>query len=391
MKIESVDFFYLSMPEVLDIGDGSQDALLVRIRAGGYEGWGECEASPLTSIASYVCPMSHSACKPLRYSVEGKPVNEPADIEKISKLVHTNSPDLLQTDHTLSGIDIALWDLLGKYKGEPVFSLLGTSMVYPKLPYASQLFGDTPEQTFAKATHTRLAGFKAVKFGWGPFGKLGLDNDIAHINAAREGMGKDAYLMIDAGTVFVEDWNVAKERLQALKDANVYWFEEPFINGALEPYKKLSEAFPQVPLAGGEGCNNFVQAKAMLDYAGLGFIQIDAGRAGGITIAQRIAEAAAARKITYVNHTFTSHLALSASLQAYAGMEHDVISEYPVELKPLAAEIATEKILPDENGFIHVPNAPGLGITVDTTAIKKYLVDAEIKVNGQVYYQTPEL
>ncbi len=65
MKIESVDFFYLAMPEVLDIGDGSQDALLVRVRAGGYTGWGECEAAPLVSIASLVCPMSHSACKPV--------------------------------------------------------------------------------------------------------------------------------------------------------------------------------------------------------------------------------------------------------------------------------------------------------------------------------------
>ena len=62
MKIESVDFFYLSMPVVTDAGDGSQDALVVRVRAGGIEAWGECEASPLTSIASYVCPMSHGAC-----------------------------------------------------------------------------------------------------------------------------------------------------------------------------------------------------------------------------------------------------------------------------------------------------------------------------------------
>src|SRR4028119_418408 len=64
MKIESVDFFYLSMPHVLDIGDGSQDALVVRLRAGGYEGWGECEASPLVSIASFVAPLPHSACRP---------------------------------------------------------------------------------------------------------------------------------------------------------------------------------------------------------------------------------------------------------------------------------------------------------------------------------------
>ena len=107
MKIEAVDFFYLSMPEVLDIGDGSQDALLVRIRAGGLEGWGECEASPLTSIASYVCPMSHSACKPLKYSLEGKNLDSIEDIYRISSNVHENSLDLLQADHTLSGIDIA--------------------------------------------------------------------------------------------------------------------------------------------------------------------------------------------------------------------------------------------------------------------------------------------
>ena len=65
MKIESVDFFYLSMPVVTDAGDGSQDALVVRVQAGGIEAWGECEASPLTSIASFVCPMSHGACRPI--------------------------------------------------------------------------------------------------------------------------------------------------------------------------------------------------------------------------------------------------------------------------------------------------------------------------------------
>ena len=74
MKIESVDLYYLSMPEVLDIGDGSQDLLLVRVQSGSHVGWGECEASPLTSIASFVAPMSHSACKPVRDSVVGTDV-----------------------------------------------------------------------------------------------------------------------------------------------------------------------------------------------------------------------------------------------------------------------------------------------------------------------------
>ncbi|ULQ52443.1 mandelate racemase/muconate lactonizing enzyme family protein [Flavihumibacter fluvii] len=390
MKIESVDFFYLSMPEVLDIGDGSQDALLVRIRAGNYEGWGECEASPLTSIASYVCPMSHSACKPLKYSLEGKSINDAQDIYAISRSVHENSLDLLQANHTLSGIDIALWDLLGKKAGVPVYQLLGYKKAYPKLPYASQLFGNSPEDTFEKAASTIRAGYKAAKFGWGGFGKSGLTNDINHLQAAREGLGPDAILMVDAGTIFGEDIAAAKERLVALKAVNTYWFEEPFVNGALYPYKTLSAASPPVPLAGGEGCSNFVQAQAMIAYGGLSFIQIDAGRIGGITVAKRVADLAVQYGVTYVNHTFNSHLALSASLQSYAGIEKDIVCEYPVELKSLAQEIGREKILRGEDGRINLPDRPGLGITVDMAALKKYLVDVEIRVNGKNLYYTPE-
>jgi L-alanine-DL-glutamate epimerase-like enolase superfamily enzyme len=182
----------------------------------------------------------------------------------------------------------------------------------------------------------------------------------------------------------------AKKRLNALKEVNAYWLEEPFFNGALNAYKKLSEASP-VKLAGGEGCNNFIQAQAMLDYSGIQFIQIDAGRIGGITIAKKIADSALQKNITYVNHTFTSHLALSASLQPYAGIEKDVICEYPVEPKSLAQEIGKEKILPGEEGEIHVPAKPGLGISVNTEALKKYLVDVEISVRNKVIYQTPGL
>ena len=118
MKIEAVDFFYLSMPVVRDIGDGSQDALLVRVTSDtGLVGWGECEAAPLASIAAWCCPMSHSACKPVAASVLGQRVDSAADIRRITTLVRGNSLDLLQADHTLSGIDIALWDLLGKKDG----------------------------------------------------------------------------------------------------------------------------------------------------------------------------------------------------------------------------------------------------------------------------------
>jgi L-alanine-DL-glutamate epimerase-like enolase superfamily enzyme len=391
MKIESVDFFYLSMPAVLDIGDGSQDALLVRIRAGGLEGWGECEASPLTSIASYVCPMSHSGCKPLKYSVEGQNINTVEDIHKISERIRENSFDLLQADHTLSGIDIALWDLLGKKMGEPVYKLLGYQKAFPKLPYASQLFGDNPEETFAKAKSSRMAGFNAIKFGWGIFGRDGLENDIAHLEAAREGAGLDSLLMIDAGTVWENHFDEAKKRLTALRKINAYWLEEPFGNLSVSEYKNLSTASPKVPLAGGEGCNNYMQAKLMIEHAGLSFIQIDAGRVGGITTATQIAVLAAQSGVAYINHTFTSHLALSASLQPFAGHKKDILCEYPMEPKQLAKDISQTEIVPDENGYLHVPENVGLGISIDTNAIKKYVVEVEIKVKGQEIYYTPNL
>src|SRR5437588_3763288 len=125
MKIDSVDFFYLSMPEVTTEADGSQDALLVRVSASSYVGWGECEASPLVSIAAFVCPMSHGACRPLADSVLGETLDSPADIARIAQRVQSFSMDLLQAPHTWSCSEMALSDILGKARSLPVRNLLG--------------------------------------------------------------------------------------------------------------------------------------------------------------------------------------------------------------------------------------------------------------------------
>ena len=393
MKIESVDFFYLSMPHVLDIGDGSQDALLVRVRAtGGRVGWGECEAAPLVSIASLVCPMSHSACKPVEDSVLGQNVETPDDIRRIGDLVRRQSLDLLQADHTLSGIDVALWDLLARKRGVPVYELLGYDRAYPKTPYASQLFGDTPQQTFEAAKKVAAGGYGAAKFGWGPYGLGTVEADAEQVHAAREGLGNDRLLLVDAGTVWGESVETALARLPALTEARATWLEEPFLSGALESYRELaSRCPPGLKLAAGEGCHNVHMARHLIDYASVGYIQIDAGRIGGLTPAKEVAAYASARGVTFVNHTFTSHLALSASLQPYAGLEHDVICEYPVEPKPLAWELTKEHLTPDRYGQIRLPDAPGLGLEPDPRAVRKYLVETEIVVNGKILFRTPSL
>ena len=389
--IDSIDFFYLSLPQVQDTVDGTQDACLVRIRAGEYEGWGECEAAPLPTIASYVCPVSHSTCRPVQDSVLGQPFERLEDIPRIRDLVMRNSLNLLQAQHTVSGIDIALWDLAGKRFEEPVWKLLGEEKNHPKTPYASIMFQDSPFQTFQKAKEAVGQGFRAVKFGWGEFGKDMLEFDVEQINAAREGIGTDCYLMVDAGTIWGDDVEKARKRLKALKEAGVVWLEEPFFSGAFKAYRLLSTIANPVKLAGGEGCHNFHMAQNMIDSAGLGFVQINTGRVGGITAAAEVAKYADFRNVQYVNHTFTSQLALSASLQPFAGLPDHEVCEIPIEPSTLCRELTVDSLPMDSNGQVSAPDSPGLGIQMNLDAVRKYLLDVEIRVSGRLLYSTPEV
>ena len=380
------------MPEVLDIGDGSQDSLLCRVSAGGYVGWGEAVCSPLVGLSAWITPLSHSGCHPVIDSVLGAPLNDPSDIAKIYQSVRKNSfYGLLQSDLLISGIEIAMWDCLGRAKSEPIWRLLGYQKSYPKLPYASVLFGDTAQETKQKALAMKQAGFKAVKFGWGPFGTTTVQADAEHIFAARDGIGDDGYLMIDAGTVFKEDVEAAAARLPALHEANVYWYEEPFDGYAISSYAQLSARTPKVALAGGEGAHNAYQGKQLIDDGKVGFIQIDAGYVGGISNAYQIAQYANKKGVKYVNHTFTSQSALSSSLQSFAGLAESDISEYPMEPKLLCQELTTNRIELDKNGMISAPDKPGTGMDINLDAVNKYLVQTQIQVGGKTLYTTPSV
>jgi len=387
VKIEAVDFFYLSMPDVTTEGDGSQDALLVRVAAGGFIGWGECEASPLVSIAAFVCPMSHGACRPVGASVLGQDLNGPEDIQRIAAQIELDSMDLLQASHTWSGVEIALWDLLGKARGIPVWRMLGYQKNYRKLPYASQLFGDTSQQTYEMARAARARNFRAVKFGWGPIGRNDLKTDLDHFDAAREGLGADAMLMVDVGQIFGDNVDAAAARVPKLEELGVVWLEEPFHTSALHAYADLA-AKSKVKLAGGEGAHNFHMAKHLIDYGHVGYIQIDCGRIGGIGPSKRVADYARAKGVTFVNHTFTSHLALSASLQPYAGVVEAEICEYPFAPKPLAVELTSNHLDRDGDGYVSLPEAPGLGIDISLEAVQRYLVDMEIRAKSQVLFRS---
>lgn len=388
MKIESVEFYYAALPEITVDVDGSQDALLVRVTADGLVGWGECEASPVTSIAAFVTPPSHGACQPVSASVRGERIDSPHDILRISAAVRRNSMDLLQAAHVWSGIEMALWDLLGKARQEPVWALLGYEQSIPKTAYASLLFGDTPQATYERARESAARGFQATKFGWGPFGAGTLDADRDQLQAARDGIG-DGILMVDAGQIWEGDVEAALARLPILKDVDVAWLEEPFAAESFSEYALLARDSTGVPLAGGEGSHNARMAENLITYGGVAFIQIDSGRIGGIGPSKQVADFAAGHGVQYVNHSFTSHLALSASLQPFAGAADMPLAEYPAALSTLGAAIASPPVALSDSCRVHAPDAVGLGVDVHLDALTPYLRSVELRVDGAVLYASP--
>ncbi len=318
MRIEAVDLFYVAMPEVTDAGDGSQDALLVRVAAGGLAGWGECEASPLPSIAAFVCPKSHGACKPIANSVLGQAVETPADMARIAPTIAWDSMDLLQAPHTWSGIEMALWDLIGKSRGEPVWRLLGYDRAHPKTPYASQLWGDTPQETRDSCRAQIASGFRAVKCGWGPFGRGTLQDDVDQLHAAREGLGYDGILLVDAGATFDEDVEAAAARLPALEAVTAPGWKSP---SPAWPARTMPPSCPRLEGQAG-GRRGRPQSRHGQPHHRLRLHRLCGDRLRPDRRHQRRPSGgghAVARGITYVNHTFTSNLALSASLQPSPG------------------------------------------------------------------------
>ena len=393
MKIIAVDPFYLKMPQITEAADGTQDTLLVRIQTDeGITGWGECDASPLVSLAAYCCPMSHGNIINIRESLIGETLDNPDDIVRLHEKVLRNGLDIQQIHHAYSGADIALWDIVGQKLGEPIYRLLEPqSQSHSKLPYASVLFGDTPEETYQIATQLREQGYRAAKFGWGPMGQFGEENDVALVRAAREGMGEDAQIMIDAGVVWGEDYETAYARAKQFAQFSPTWLEEPLAPDAIEAYMGLSKQNPPVPIAAGEGSGTYRLAEDLILHGGIQFVQIDVGRIGGITAAFRVRQLAEGHGIQYVNHTFKSHLSLAASLHVFATNESFDLLEYPAEGSKLAQRLTVERLEVGSDGKVALTGKPGLGVHVDTEAMDAYLTPVQIQVGNEIVFEPIEL
>lgn len=396
MKIEAIDLFYVALPKITRTADGTQDSLVVRVRTdNGLEGWGECDASPLVSMTAYVMPMSHSNIINIREALLGETIDSPEDVIRLRNKAGEYGLDVQQLDHAVAGADIAMWDVLGKHLGEPVWKLIGHDASYKKLPYASVLFGDDPAETRAIADSIVERDFRAAKFGWGPMGRGSLDDDIALVQAARDGLGQDAKLMVDAGVIWGDNVDAAYERAVAFADLGVVWLEEPLRTEEVGAYKELSDRVRannvNIGIAGGEGADFYRAADDMMTNAGLDFVQIDVGRIGGITEAKRVADRAHELGIQYVNHTFKSHLSVAASIHVFAGYEEFDLIEYPAGDSALILGLtAPTSIARDSEGYVQAPDTPGLSVEVNLDTLRQYQRHVKIEIDGEVLFESAQ-
>ncbi|NQW16454.1 MAG: mandelate racemase/muconate lactonizing enzyme family protein [Chloroflexi bacterium] len=391
MKIEAIDLFYIALPEVTRAADSSQDSLVVRVTAdNGLIGWGESDGSPLGNISAFVMPMSHGNIINLNESLLGETIDSPEDVVRLRAKAGRYALDLQQVDHAVSGVDVALWDLLGKYLGEPVYRLLGYETSYPKLPYSSVLFGETPAETQRIAERIRSDGYNAAKFGWSPMGEGTLEDDVALIAAAREGLGAGPKLMIDAGVIWGSDDGAVFERTERFAEFDVTWLEEPLLPDEVDAYRRLKDRRPSIAIAAGEGCDFYRAAEDLMVNGGVDYLQIDVARIGGITIADRVCRRAQELGVTYVNHNYKSHLTVAASIHIFAGVEEFKLFEYPDGVSPLIRGLtAPTGIFVNSDGMVQASDAPGLGVEANVDTIRQYLRQVRIEVDGKVLYETP--
>jgi len=373
MKITNVSAIILKLPTISTAADGTQDDLIIKVETDeGITGYGEVDTSPFVGKAVVDAYMSHGTCYGLREVVVG---SDPFDHEQIwnemwAKTYYYGRSGPVM--HVISGIDMALWDIMGKAVGKPVHKLLGGSYVDKVRAYASALMPDTPDETKKLVEKHAAEGYTAIKLGWGPLG-YDVNYDVELLKTARKAAGDKIELMIDIGKRY--RLKSAMYMSKALEQLNVYWLEEPLPAEDLEGYRRLSEYSP-IRIATGEEESGRLAFARLINETHIDVVQPDMSRCGGLTEAKKIASIAADANILCVPHAFKTGILVAASIHLIASIPHAPFLEFSVTESGIRKELLAKPFV-QKDGYVDVPTAPGLGIELNPDVIRKYGVNVD--------------
>jgi len=371
VKITQVEAIILRQPAVDDgIADGSQDDLVIRISTDeGVVGIGEVDSAPEAVAALVERSSSHAIAGSLHDLLIGE---DPRDVERLwwkmyRGLIYIGRRGIAL--HALSGIDIALWDIKGKAEGKPVHELLGGAVHDRVRAYASMLMPDTPEETAERVAKLCDDGFTAVKLGWGLLGK-DPRHDVVLAAAAKDAAG-EADILIDAGFGYGNDAKTAIGIARELELLGVFWLEEPFEPDEYEAYAELADAV-DIRIAAGEQDTTVWGFRELIERGHVDLVQPDVTRCGGITEWLRIAALAREHGVETVPHAWKSGIIKAASLQCNAVIPDALFQEYCVADTPINQTLTHERLPLEDGGFVRVPTAPGIGVTLDDEVVERY-------------------
>lgn len=266
-------------------------------------------------------------------------------------------------------LDIALWDLIGKIKQKPIYQLLGakTDRI---LAYASLGTHSSPEETVQKALKLREMGFLAMKIR---FGRPNIREDLKVLEVVRKEVGSNMQIMVDCNQGWRMPWDTrpswklpqAVEVAKTAEELGVFWLEEPLHRGDYEGMAKLGQ-LTRIKIAGGEMTREPYEFHELMNHHCLDVLQPDAVVTCGITGLAKIAAEASARGLIFSPHTWGNGIGLMANLHLTAGTVGTPFIEYPFDPPQWTPErrdfVLSRTIDIDENGYLVLPDAPGLGI-----------------------------
>jgi L-alanine-DL-glutamate epimerase-like enolase superfamily enzyme len=385
MKITRVEALWLQVPIALeqqhssDFGRAARfDSALVRIDTdAGITGWGEAKVSA-GSFGDY-----HAVVATINQEFGPLLIGEdPRGITRIWENLYSGTrghyararghvfPAMSRRGASISaisGIDIALWDILGKSLNVPVWQLLGGRKSDSMPAYASGGWAAAAQIGEQLQGYVAQGGFGAVKMRIGVF-----DGSPAasaeRVIAARTALGSGVDLMCDAhGTFTVAE---AKEFCYRVRDCGIAWFEEPV---TADDKRGLAEvrASTHIPIASGESEATRFDFRDLIELRAVDILQPDLAICGGITEAMRISALASSANLLLAPHLWAGAPAFAAGLHVAATSPAAHILEYSLGANPMIHELVEEKF-PVVGGCVEVPDRPGLGITVRADFVARY-------------------
>jgi L-rhamnonate dehydratase len=271
----------------------------------------------------------------------------------------------------ISGIDIALWDIVGKRVGQPIYKLLGAGYRDKVRAYASTLFRSTTAGMEEASARYLELGFTAVKFGWGVFGEDAV-RDVQLVAAARRALGERTELLIDTGWYIHRTAKEAIQIVRRLEQYRPFLIEEPLSPEDYDGYAELAGAVNTLIACGEQEATEW-GFRTLIERGRVDVIQPDLSRCGGFTAARKIVHMAELHNRLCIPHAWISDLLTAASLHLNAFMRRAVFQEFNVTSGPLSRELCLNP-LQMKDGFVSVPQGPGLGVEVNEAAIEKYRV-----------------